>query len=225
MSETKTKKTKTIHEQLSKIQKELKAPKGQVNKFGNYNYRSCEDILESVKPLLNGLVLTIHDEMIHLEGRFYVKATARLWDGENVCEASAYAREAENKKGMDSAQVTGATSSYARKYALNGLFAIDDTKDADTLDNSDAPTKPVASKKTTTKAPVKKTVAKPAGTPADTPTGKAAFEAGGKLICGCGREITPAVANFSERKYGKAICMVCQQKEGKGAAPEYENDY
>lgn len=125
-----------INSQLAKIQKELKAPKGQLNKFGNYNYRSCEDIVEAVKPLLNGLTLTISDEVVNIGTRYYVKATAMLSDGESNISVSAFAREAEEKKGMDSAQVTGACSSYARKYALNGLFAIDDTKDADTQDNS-----------------------------------------------------------------------------------------
>ena len=123
---------------LSDIQSKLKAPKGQMNKFGNYKYRSCEDIVEAVKPLLaeHDLALVISDEIISVSDRIYVKATASLTDGEKVLyTASASAREALTKKGMDDAQVTGAASSYARKYALNGLFAIDDTKDADTMDN------------------------------------------------------------------------------------------
>jgi hypothetical protein len=123
---------------LSDIQSKLKAPKGQMNKFGNYKYRSCEDIVEAVKPLLaeHDLALVISDEIISVSDRIYVKATACLTDGEkNLYTASASAREALTKKGMDEAQVTGAASSYARKYALNGLFAIDDTKDADTMDN------------------------------------------------------------------------------------------
>lgn len=135
-----------INSQLAKIQKELKAPKGQLNKFGNYNYRSCEDIVEAVKPLLNGLTLTISDEVVNIGTHYYVKATATLSDGESNISVSAFAREAEEKKGMDSAQVTGACSSYARKYALNGLFAIDDTKDADTQDNSVKATKPAFTK-------------------------------------------------------------------------------
>ena len=116
---------------LNKIQKELKAPKSQKNTFGNYNYRSCEDILEAVKPLLGEAVLTISDEIVNLGDRFYVKATATISQGTENVSVSAYARESLEKKGMDSAQITGATSSYARKYALNGLFCIDDTKDAD----------------------------------------------------------------------------------------------
>jgi hypothetical protein len=116
---------------LNRIQKELKAPKGQFNSFGNYKYRSCEDILESVKPLLGDKTLIINDEMVILGDRYYVKATVTISDGEKAISSSAYARESLDKKGMDSSQITGATSSYARKYALNGLFCIDDTKDAD----------------------------------------------------------------------------------------------
>ena len=121
---------------LKKIQKELKAPKNQYNAFGKYKYRSCEDILEAVKPLLNNATLVINDEMVVIGERYYIKATATLTEADKSISATAYAREPEEKKGMDSAQITGATSSYARKYALNGLFLIDDTKDADTMDNS-----------------------------------------------------------------------------------------
>jgi len=120
---------------LNEIQKKLKAPKNQRNSFGNYNYRSCEDILEAVKPLLGEATLVINDEIVMLGDRFYVKATATLKDKSEEVSVSAYAREALEKKGMDTSQITGATSSYARKYALNGLFLIDDTKDADTMDN------------------------------------------------------------------------------------------
>lgn len=126
----------TIIKKLAKIQQELKAPKNQRNNFGNYNYRSCEDILEAVKPLLGDMALTIADEMVQLGDRFYIKATCTLYWEQSQISNSAYAREAADKKGMDDAQITGAASSYARKYALNGLFAIDDTKDADTEDNT-----------------------------------------------------------------------------------------
>ena len=124
-----------IYKKLSGIQCELVATKGQYNNFGKYSYRSCEDILEAVKPLLDkyDVAIVIKDDIALVGDRFYVKATATLIDsdtGETV-EASAFARESADKKGMDSSQVTGATSSYARKYALNGLFAIDDNKDAD----------------------------------------------------------------------------------------------
>jgi hypothetical protein len=116
---------------LNKIQKELKAPKNQKNSFGNYNYRSCEDILEAVKPLLGEASLTLTDDIVLVGDRYYVKATATLTMGSEGASCQAYAREALDKKGMDAAQITGAASSYARKYALNGLFCIDDNKDND----------------------------------------------------------------------------------------------
>ncbi len=118
---------------LNLIQSELKAPKNQRNTFGNYNYRSAEDILEAVKPLLakHECTMTISDTIVEVGGRVYVKATATLIDGDNRTEVCAFAREEETKKGMDAAQITGSASSYARKYALNGLFLIDDTKDPD----------------------------------------------------------------------------------------------
>lgn len=124
---------KELIKKVSQIQGELKAPKNQYNNFGGYKYRSCEDILEAVKPLIVkvGLVLTVNDEMILVGNRVYVKATAIITDGENSISNSAFAREAESKKGMDESQITGSASSYARKYALNGLLCIDDTKDAD----------------------------------------------------------------------------------------------
>ena len=125
----------TLIDKLAAIQTKLHAPKNQKNTFGGYNYRSCEDILEAVKPLLDGLVLTITDEVTDVGGRIYVKATARLTDGKDGMTATAFAREAESRKGMDESQITGSTSSYARKYALNGLFLIDDNKDADSQDN------------------------------------------------------------------------------------------
>ena len=125
---------------LSKIQSLLKAPKGQFNNFGNYKYRSCEDILEAAKPVLAEFSMSIilSDEIVCVADRVYVKATATLChdDGKLAAQTTAYAREALTKKGMDESQVTGAASSYARKYALNGLLAIDDTKDADTRDNT-----------------------------------------------------------------------------------------
>ena len=121
-------------DKLMRIQAKLKAPKGQRNTFGNYKYRSCEDILEAVKPLLTeeGCTLTLSDEIELIGDRYYIKATATLKSDKEEIQVSAYAREEQAKKGMDSAQVTGATSSYARKYALNGLFCIDDNKDPDT---------------------------------------------------------------------------------------------
>lgn len=123
----------TIYEKLSDIQLRLKAPKSQYNSFGKYNYRNCEDILEAVKPLLSEhkLFINISDTVELVGNRYYIKATVTLSDGENSISSQAYAREEEMKKGMDGSQVTGASSSYARKYALNGMFAIDDTKDSD----------------------------------------------------------------------------------------------
>ena len=125
-------------QELISIQSKLKAPKGQRNKFGNYNYRSCEDILEAVKPLLadNECHLVINDQIELIGERYYIRATAIITNKEGFkIEASAYAREPISKKGMDESQITGAASSYARKYSLNALFAIDDTKDADSTNN------------------------------------------------------------------------------------------
>lgn len=123
-----------FNEIYSNIQFELKAPKSQVNSFAKYNYRSCEDILEAVKPLLHkyNVTLTLHDDIVMIGDRYYVKAVATLRNGIDSISAQALAREQDEKKGLDSSQVTGTASSYARKYALNGLFCIDDTKDADT---------------------------------------------------------------------------------------------
>ena len=145
----------TIHTKLANIQQKLKAPKGQRNDFGKYNYRSAEDILESVKPLLGDLALTINDELIFsgmLEDeivgagsnamkvqtqRVYIKSTVTLSDGKESISTSAVAREASIKKGQDSSQTSGATGSYSRKYALNGLFSIDDAKDSDSTNKHD----------------------------------------------------------------------------------------
>ena len=125
--------------ELAVIQSRLKAPKGQYNSFGDYNYRSCEDIVEAVKPLLveQGCALIMSDEMVFVGDRYYIKATVTIQNaaGEQV-QSTALAREEEKKKGMDASQITGTASSYARKYALNGLLAIDDTKDADALNTS-----------------------------------------------------------------------------------------
>lgn len=134
-----TKEEKGLQEALIAIQKKLKAPKDLYNKFGNYKYRSAESILEAVKPLLaeNGILLTITDELVMIGTRYYVKSTAMAQKGGETMCGIGYAREDDSKKGMDGSQVTGASSSYARKYALNGLFLIDDTKDADTNEYRD----------------------------------------------------------------------------------------
>lgn len=156
-------------EKLANIIRELKAPKNQNNKFGGYKYRSCEDILEAVKPLLNGAILTISDDIVMLgsgdkdgDTRYYIKATATFRDGDFETKTTAYARESLVKKGMDDSQITGAASSYARKYALNGLFCIDDTKDADTMDNR--PTQSTPRKQPTTEQQVGDSI--PFATPA-----------------------------------------------------------
>jgi hypothetical protein len=122
-----------MENQLSIIQNKVKAPKGQFNSFGKYNYRSAEDILEAVKQVVNpmGFSITISDTIVNVGDRYYIKATATLSNGKETWSTDGYAREEESKKGMDGSQVTGASSSYARKYALNGLFALDDTKDSD----------------------------------------------------------------------------------------------
>ena len=154
--------------ELIAIQSELNAPKGQYNTFGQYYYRSCEDILAAVKPLLtnNNATLTLTDEVVMIGDRYYIKAVATLTNaaGESVT-TSAYAREEAEKKGMDGAQISGAASSYARKYALNGLFAIDDVKDADATNthSKEAPKSAPAPARTTRTT---RTTAKPASTPA-----------------------------------------------------------
>lgn len=140
-----------IYEKLLNIQTELKAPKNQFNKFGGFKYRSCEDILEALKPVLSKykLAMIITDDIITVNNRNYVKATVKLFntEKEEFIENSAIAREEESKKGMDGSQITGASSSYARKYALNGLFAIDDTKDSDSTNTYDGVEKKTQTKK------------------------------------------------------------------------------
>jgi len=145
-----------IYEKLLNIQSELKAPKGQYNSFGKYKYRNCEDILEAVKPLCvkHAVCIRLSDEIVFIGDRYYVKSYAFLYDTESDRSLSvcAYAREPQDRKGMDSSQITGASSSYARKYALNALLSIDDTKDADT--DSGQHTEPVKAKKPLTGADI-----------------------------------------------------------------------
>lgn len=143
-----TKQQSPIFVTLQSIQQKLVAPKGQYNSFGKYSYRSAEDILEALKPILqeHDATLILQDEIVQIGDRYYVCATAQLYAVGDTIGTQAYAREDENKKGMDGSQITGAASSYARKYALNGLFMIDDNKDADTdayhNQNSQEPSKP-----------------------------------------------------------------------------------
>jgi len=191
-----------IYEKLMNIQAELKAPKNQYHTFGHYNYRSCEDILEGVKPFLqkNQVVLLINDELVQIGDRYYIKATAKLVDtekGESV-EATALARESENKKGMDSAQITGSTSSYARKYALNGLFCIDDTKDSDSPNNASGDdTKPPAPKQNK-------------ASKTHNSKQSSAFK-----CSSCAKLVTTAEKDYSEKNFGRVLCMECQKKARK----------
>lgn len=183
----------TIYEKLGAIQQALQAPKSQFNEFGKYKYRSCEDVLAAVKPLLaeNKCVLLLRDDLESKEGRVYIKATASLFDIEaadnGTISAVAFAREEETKKGMDASQVTGAASSYARKYALNGLFCIDDNKDSDFTNH--------------------------------TPKGGESFpdesrtKASDFPFCqDCGARIDERVRKYSVDKFGVALCRDCQKR-------------
>lgn len=182
----------TIYEKLSAIQAELKVPKDQHNNFGNYNYRSCEDILEKVKPICKAhkTVLILSDDLANIGDRYYVKAKAELIDLESgdFIDTFAFAREEQEKKGMDGSQVTGASSSYARKYALNGLFNIDDVKDSD-FTNQETKAEPPKRKQWPDSV------------------------VQGPLICiDCGAEVSEKVRSFSMNKFGKCYCMDCQKK-------------
>lgn len=200
-----------VYEKLMAIQQELKAPKGQYNAFGKYSYRSCEDIVEAVKPLAGKVkaVLTITDRVELVGERYYIIATATLMDAETgeKISVTSQAREEDSKKGMDAAQVSGAASSYARKYALNGLFAIDDTKDSDAKD-SDAKN-----------SGAKNSDAKNTGAATQKP------QRTSKMLCkDCGVEIRNAakkdgslwaakdIATYSARRFGRALCPDCQRK-------------
>ena len=177
-----------IQEKILAVQKELKAPKNQRNTFGGYNYRSCEDILEAVKPLLvkHGLLLTLSDEMVAVGDRVYVKATAMIRGDDGNVVVTAYAREEAEKKGMDGSQITGAASSYARKYALNGLFCIDDTKDSDATNTQSKEEKRTETK---TEEPKKET-----------------------YQCEyCRKDITKAEAEYSKKTYGYYLCREHQE--------------
>ena len=179
-------------EKLINVQKALKAPKNQRNNFGGYNYRSCEDILEAVKPLLakEGLLLTITDEVFEVGGRVYVRAVAEVTDGGKSYSVAGFAREEETRKGMDASQITGAASSYARKYALNGLFLIDDTKDADATNTHGK----VVEKE---EEPLPNIICEKCGSVI------MSYENNGKMIY-------PAKhAEGSKKKFGQVLCMKC----------------
>ena len=202
----------SFYARVAKAQTEIKAPKSQYNKFGNYNYRSCEDILEAAKPICaaNGLLLTVSDEIVLIGERYYIKANARLtdtFDNDVTIDPlsitnTAYAREPLDKKGMDDSQITGTASSYARKYALNGLFCIDDTKDADT-DEYAKQTKPdVESAKAKVDAP------------------KLTCEKCNKVILGYkgrgGKEVTPEQHIAATKKqFGMQLCLDCAKAMNK----------
>lgn len=190
-----------ITTQLAAIQYELKAPKTQYNSFGKYNYRNCEDILEAVKPLLvaHGAALSLSDDLIQIGDRYYIKATAALMNINRPSECisvTAYAREDETKKGMDGAQVTGAASSYARKYALNGLFCIDDTKDADATNTGSTP--PAKAYKCEDCGNDIQPVRKKDGT----------------------QWKADEMARFSQKKYGRCLCGTCMKAAEKKIANE-----
>ena len=185
-----------IYDKLIAVQKALNAPKTQHNSFGNYDYRSCEDILKAVKPLLaeNGLCLVLSDSIEEIGGRVYVKASATLTCSTEIGDRqyeqitiSGYAREEEEKKGMDASQITGAASSYARKYALNGLFCIDDTKDSDFTNNGPKEEKKKAEPKEQKEAKTYK-------------------------CSECNKEITTDEAKYSYNKYKRLLCRDCQKK-------------
>lgn len=199
-----------IYGKLMMIQQELKAPKGQYNSFAKYNYRSCEDILEAVKPLCikNNATLLLNDAVQEVSGRFYVVATATLVDTESgdSVSANAYAREPQDKKGMDDSQITGMASSYARKYALNGLFCIDDTKDADTDEvkrQEDAPKKREKKQENNQEAAV---LCECCGLPI-------------KAVK-CGDRVYPTneIVENAVKKYGKRLCWGCMRAENNHAA-------
>lgn len=211
----------SIYAALASVQSELKAPKGQMNTFGGYRYRSCEDILEAVKPILKAhdLLLTLSDEPKVLEGWHYIEATAKVESLDGGCiSVKAYAREPEQKTKMDAAQVTGTSSSYARKYALNGLFCIDDTKDADTDEYQAAGGQNTAGGKKPQKQPAPKR---------ESPVQKQQPAREQSFICACcgkplqpvtykDRTVEPAeTAASTKKKFGRVLCWTCAQKQPK----------
>ena len=206
-----------VIKKLAKVQQELKAPKSQFNKFGNYAYRNQEDILEAVKPLLakHGLTLFLTDEVLFINSRFYVQATVCLIDIDSAEEVNnkALAREVDTKSGMDASQITGAASSYARKYALNGLFLIDDTKDSDYTNGID-PTltsRPTPAVKPTVVATPKVEVEKPK--PIVTTANNVSTPA---FNCSkCNKAITTAEKVYSKLQYGQELCRDCQKTSTK----------
>jgi hypothetical protein len=197
----------SIYEKLQKIQAELEVPKSQFNSFGKYHYRSCEDILSAVKPVAAkyGCVVRVSDNMIEVGGRCYVQATAKLIDCVDTTfeAATGFAREEETKKGMDAAQITGAASSYARKYALNGLFCLDDVKDSDAT-NKPETTKHAAPADFDENCDINEADIPKTGTKADQV----------KSECEkCDSEMTQAQMDISKGKFnGRVLCLKCQKE-------------
>lgn len=207
----------SLTDKLCDIQAELNAPKSKTNTFGKYKYRSCEDILEAVKPHLkrNGVVLTITDDLVEMAGRIYVKATAKISDGITTIETQAFAREPEDKKGSDQAQVTGASSSYARKYALCGLFCIDDNKDPDT--NEWQEEKNARTEENQPKAYWNEPTPAPAAPRIPTCTDC------GKPVTAHGKWKVQTIANWSQEKLGSVKCWDCISKYAKNTEEEEKN--
>lgn len=202
----------SIYDKLSSIQEELNVPKGQYNSYGGFNYRSCEDILTAVKPICRKYrtTLILTDELMYIGERYYVKAVAKLIDlevelnsGFAYIAVSAFAREEESKKGMDGSQVTGASSSYARKYALNGLFNIDDVKDSDFTNTAQK------EPQRTQSAPQ----AKPSTAPKAKQTARTSEpDANAERCDSCGTPISEKVRDYSVKKFGVPLCMDCQRE-------------
>jgi len=199
-----------IFEKLQKIQAELEVPKGQFNKFGNYYYRNAEDILAAAKPLCHkhGCLLTIMDRLVNIGDRYYVEAVAQLISSNMTDEplsvtTTAYAREEETKKGMDAAQITGSASSYARKYALNGLFCLDDVKDADHMNNGKSTVDAIKEMFPGTEEMLDNLTI----TPADV-----------GMCEECGANMPQARIDYCNEHLDKCICYECQNKKKKGVA-------
>ena len=194
---------KAVYSKLVNIQEKLKAPKNQYNSYGKYSYRNCEDILEALKPLLkaNKCTLVLEDNVVLIGERYYIKSTAFFTDLEtgHFITCSAYAREEENKKGMDGSQVTGASSSYARKYCLNGLLLIDDTKDSDFTNTSDKPSKVQQINEKRPPAP-----------PAPEAPAQKCMKCGKTIEAGGGMT-SAEVAQARIKKYGLALCGTCAE--------------
>lgn len=209
-----------IHEKLLQVQQKLKAPKNQYNKFGDFHYRSCEDIQEALKPLLAEVkaILLTGDEVVQIGNRFYIKATATFQDTESpdCISNTAYAREGEEKPKMDAAQITGSSSSYARKYALNGLFCIDDTKDPDTRNNG--PEKPKENKQQGSRTQPKKL-----GKAEQDRLKSEAARTGTDLSKVCERYLVNTIEELTQENYMKA--MSAFRKMPTVAVDFYQQDF